>query len=70
MRIYCFLEKNDDKKGPLQFIKNNPALVVSIILQKHHFHGICAFSKKKIVNFTRLCAFVQKVKCNICSLPF
>ena len=26
---------------------NNPALVVSIVLQKHYFHGICAFSKKK-----------------------
>ena len=28
--------------------KNNPALVVhvSIVLQKHYFHGICAFSKK------------------------
>ena len=24
--------------------KNNPALDVSIVLQKHHFHGICAFS--------------------------
>ena len=27
--------------------KNNPALVVSIVLQKHYFYGICVFSKKK-----------------------
>ena len=32
--------------GPLQFIKNNLALVASIDMQKHYFHGICAFSKK------------------------
>ena len=27
--------------------KNSPALVVPIVLQKHQFHGICEFSKKK-----------------------
>ena len=25
---------------------NNPALIVSIVLKKHYFHGICAFSNK------------------------
>ena len=39
--------------------KNNPALVASIVLHKHYFHGICAFSKKKTVNFTRSCALAQ-----------
>ena len=42
-------------KGPLFPIlkrstsihKNNPALVVSIVLLKHYFPGICAFSKKR-----------------------
>ena len=54
----AFWKKNDDKKGPLfsifkrspkeplQLIKNNHAMVVSIVLQKHYFYGICAFSKK------------------------
>ena len=55
-------------KGPLFSIlkrstsihKNNPALVVSIVCKKkHYFHGICAFSKKNPVNFTRSCAFAQ-----------
>ena len=27
--------------------KNNPTLVVSIVLQKHYFHGICTFYKNK-----------------------
>ena len=51
----AFWKWNDDKKGPLFPIfkrstsihKNNSALVVSIVLQKHYFHGICTFSKKK-----------------------
>ena len=46
-------------KCPLQFIKITLHLVVSIVLQKHYF---LAFSKKKTVNFTRSCAFAQKVK--------
>ena len=33
-------------KNPLQFIKNNPALVASIVLKKIYFHGICELSKK------------------------
>ena len=45
-------------KCPLQFIKITLHLVVSIVLQKHYFH---VFSKKKTVNFTRSCAFAQKV---------
>ena len=53
-------------KGPLfprlkrstSIHKNNPELVVSIVLQKHYFHGICVFLKKT-VNFTRSCAFAQ-----------
>ena len=66
----AFWNKNDDRKGPLFTIfksstsiyKCNPALVVSIVLQKHYFHGICGFSiKKKTFNFTRSCAFAQKV---------
>ena len=74
MRSYRFLEKITIKKGPLFPIskrstsihKNNPAysmgyIWVSIVLQKHYFHGIYAFSKKK-GNFTRSCAFAQKVK--------
>ena len=40
--------------------KNSPALVLPIVLQKHQFHDICEFSKKKTVNFTRSCAFAQK----------
>ena len=55
-------------KGPLFPIfkwstsihENNPALVVSIVLQKHYFHDICTFSKKT-VNFTGSCAFAEKV---------
>ena len=50
-----FGEKNDDRKGPVFTIfksstsihKCNPALVVSIVLQKYYFHGICGFSIKK-----------------------
>ena len=57
------------KKGPLFPIfkrsssihKNNPALVASIVLKKIYFHGICALSKNTF-NFTRSCAFAQKVK--------
>ena len=53
-------------KGPLFPIlkrstsihKNNLALVVSIVLQKHYFHGICVFSKNT-VNCVRSCAFAQ-----------
>ena len=66
--LSLFEKKMTIKKGPLfpifkrspSIYKNNPALVVSIIPQKHDFHGICAFLKEK-VNFTRSCAFVQKV---------
>ena len=43
--------------------KNNPALIASIVLKKIYFHGICALSKKKPVNFTRSCLFAQKAKC-------
>ena len=48
-------------KDPLQFIKNNPALVASIVLKQIYFHGICALSKNTL-NFTRSCAFAQKNK--------
>ena len=53
--LLLFGNKMTIKKDPLYLIfkrstsihKNNPALVVSIVLQKHYFHGICTFSKKK-----------------------
>ena len=46
-------------KGPLCSIlkrltsinKNIPALIISIVLQKHYCHGICAFSKKTSLIF-------------------
>ena len=55
MHIYCFLKKkitiqkvhiSQFFKDPLQFIKNNPALVASVVLKKIYFHGVCALSKK------------------------
>ena len=73
MRIYRFLEKITIKKvhfsqflkGPLQFIKITLHSIgymgMNCLVIKHYFHGIYAFSKKK-VNFTRSCAFAQKVK--------
>ena len=71
MRIYCFFEKNDDKKGlffPIfkrstSIHKNNTVLVVSIVLQKQYFYGIRAFSKnKKIISHVLVRrAFAQKV---------
>ena len=40
-------------KGPLQIIKITLHIVwvlcVSIVLQKHYFHGIYAFSKKRLI---------------------
>ena len=45
--------------GPLFPILMNTALIVWIVLQKHYFHGICAFLKKTTGNFTRSCAFAQ-----------
>ena len=42
---------------------NETSLIVSIILKKNklYFDGICAFSKREAVNFTRsFHAFVQK----------
>ena len=40
--------------------ESNPALIVSIVLQKHYFHVFFfAFSKKKPGNFTFSCAFAQ-----------
>ena len=70
MHSYRFLKKKITiQKGPLfqifkrsSSIHNNPALVASIVLKKIYFHGICALSKKKPVNFTRSCAFAQKAK--------
>ena len=34
--------------------------LVRSIINVSNFHGICTFSKKKNVNFTRSCAFSQK----------
>ena len=59
MHIYRFLKKKRYKKvhfsqflkSPLQFIKNNSALIASIVLKKIYSHGICALSKKKIHAF-------------------
>ena len=63
---FSLFEKKNVKKGPLFPIlkqstsihNNNPASVVSVVLQKHYFHSICAFSKKKKpVDWLRSCAF-------------
>ena len=44
-------------KRSTSILKNNPTLVVSIVLQKYYFHGVCEFSiKKKQLNIhTFLC---------------
>ena len=45
-------------KRSTSIYKNNPALVVSIVLQKHYFTVFVRFLKKT-VHFTRSCAFAQ-----------
>ena len=47
-------------KDPLQFIKNNPALVASVVLKKIYFHGICALSKEYIKFHAFLCVRSKK----------
>ena len=60
--MYAYLSHFEKKitiqKGPLfpnfkrspSIHKNNPALVVSIVLEKIYFHGICALFKKQSIS--------------------